>query len=197
MNYCSDCGHPIERRTPSGDHLARYMCTHCGRIHYQNPKIVTGCIPVWGDRLLLCRRAIEPRLGYWTFPAGYLELGETPRIGAEREALEETGVKVEAGELLAVISVPSVSQIYVVHRGYALSNAHHPTRESLETALMLEDEIPWDHIAFPTIYHSLRFFLADRAIGQERFHWMDLLPPDNKANAESHYVAVNENRHEN
>lgn len=194
MNYCSDCGHPVERRTPPGDHVPRYMCTHCGRIHYQNPKIVTGCIPTWGDRLLLCRRAIQPRLGYWTFPAGYLELGETSRTGAEREALEETGVGVEVGDLLAVISIPSISQMYIVHRAQALSASHHPTNESLETALVLENEIPWDLLAFPTIYHSLRFFLDDRAIGQERFHWMELLPPENKPRIVKNYLAVNGDR---
>lgn len=178
MNFCSYCGHPVERRVPAGDHLQRYVCPHCGNIHYQNPKVVAGCIPVWQDKLLLCRRAIEPRKGYWTFPAGYLELGETSSQGAAREALEETGAEIEIGELFVVLNVPDISQIYMVHRARALSDKHHPTPESSETALMGEADIPWRELAFPTIHHSLKFFFADRSAGRKDFHTLDIHPDD-------------------
>ncbi len=178
MNFCSHCGQPVERRVPAGDHLLRHICPRCDYIHYQNPKVVTGCIPVWEDKVLLCRRAIEPRLGYWTFPAGYLEMGETSGQGAARETLEETGVEVAVGALLAVINVPHISQIYMVYRARALSAAHHPTLESSETELVSEADIPWREIAFPTIYHSLKFFFDDRSAGREDFHAVDIRPDD-------------------
>lgn len=179
MNFCSHCGRPVERRIPDGDHLTRDVCGGCGTIHYQNPKVVAGCIPVWSDQLLLCRRAIEPRLGYWTFPAGYLELGETSGQGAAREAQEETGVAVEIGELMMVMNIPQISQIYMVHRARALSDAHHPTLESSETALFDEADIPWDALAFPTIHYGLKFFLEDRRSGGGRgFRAIDLRPED-------------------
>lgn len=178
MKFCSHCGHPVERRTPPGDHLPRYVCPQCERIHYQNPKVIAGCIPAWGNKVILCRRAIEPRLGYWTFPAGYLELGETSAEGAAREALEETAVEVEVGDLLAVINVPHISQIYMVHYGQARSIDHHATLESSETALVSEAEIPWKQIAFPTIYLGLKFYFDDRKTGRKTVHSMDVHPED-------------------
>jgi len=176
MKFCSACGHPLELRTPKGDHLPRHVCVHCGAVHYRNPKVIAGCVPEAADgRILMCRRAIEPRLGLWTIPAGFLELNETSRDGAARETLEETQAKVEVGELFAVIGVPQVSQIYMIHRARLLGEHHGPTDESLETRLMREDEIPWDEIAFPTIYHSLKFFFEDRAHGRQGFHAIDLM----------------------
>src|SRR6185369_12484373 len=114
MKYCSDCGHEVELRVPAGDHVMRHVCPDCGTIHYRNPKVIVGCVPEWEDRILMCKRAIEPRLGRWTFPAGFLELGETSGQGAAREALEEGGCDVDIGELFVVISVPYVSQIYMI-----------------------------------------------------------------------------------
>lgn len=178
MNFCSRCGQPVERRIPEGDHLPRHVCTQCGHIHYQNPKVVAGCIPVWNDQVLLCRRAIEPRLGFWTFPAGYLELGESSGQGAAREAREESRVEVEIGELFVVINVPQISQIYMVHHARALSADHGPTLESSETALVSEADIPWRELAFPTIYRSLQCFFADRSAGQSNFHNIDIHPDD-------------------
>lgn len=174
VKYCAECGQPVVLQVPAGDHLPRYVCPACGAVHYRNPKVIAGCIPEWDGRVLMCRRAIEPRLGLWTFPAGFLELGETSREGAAREAREEARIEVEVEDLFVVIGVPYVSQVYLIHRARMLSPSFGPTAESSEVVLMEENEIPWDAIAFPTIYHSLKFFFADRAAGRRSFHTLDL-----------------------
>lgn len=171
MKFCSQCGHPVVLAIPPGDHVERHVCSHCGAVHYHNPKVIVACIPEWEDgRILMCKRNIEPRLGKWTFPAGFMELHETSGAGAAREALEESLGAVQITDLMAVIDVPHVSQLYVVHRARLLKAEFGPTPESSEVRLMREDEIPWDEIAFPTIWHSLRFFFADRAKGVRGFH---------------------------
>ncbi len=173
--FCNVCGSPVEHRVPEGDNLPRHICPDCGHIQYFNPRIIAGCVPEWEDgRILMCKRNIEPRLGLWTFPAGFLELSETTAQGAAREAREEAQVEVEVGEMLAVINVPYVSQLYVVHHARMLSPDHAPTPESSETCLMTEDEIPWDDIAFPTVFHSLEYFFADRRAGKREIHTLDL-----------------------
>ena len=174
MKFCSECGATVERRVPPGDHLPRNVCPACGTVHYRNPKVIVGCIPEWQDRILMCRRAIEPRLGRWTFPPGFLELGETSGQGAAREALEESRARVEIGELFVVIGVPYVSQLYLIHRARLLAPEFGPTVESSEVRLMSEDEIPWDEIAFLTIWHGLKFLFQDRAAGVPEFHRLDL-----------------------
>jgi len=175
MKYCSTCGQPVELKIPPGDHLPRHVCPACGTVHYRNPKIIVGCVPETEDgRILLCKRAIEPRLGLWTVPAGFLELSETTAQGAARETLEEAQAKVEVGALFAVIGVPYVSQVYMIHRARMLDPHHGSTPESLETRLVAESEIPWEQIAFPTIYHGLKFFFEDRARGVAGFHVLDL-----------------------
>jgi len=175
MKFCSTCGQPVALLIPADDHLPRHVCAACGTVHYQNPKVIVGCVPEWEDgRVLMCKRSIEPRLGLWTFPAGFLEMGETSGEGAARETLEESGAVVEIGELFAVINVPYVSQIFMLHRGRMTSAHHHATPESSETVLMREDEIPWDDIAFPTIYHGLKWFFEDRRLGVKGFHYLDL-----------------------
>lgn len=175
VKYCNACGSAVEHRVPEGDHLPRHVCPRCGHIQYFNPRIIVGCIPEWEDgRILMCRRAIEPRLGLWTFPAGFMEMGETSAQGAARETREESQADVEVGELLVMINVPYISQLYVVHRGRMRSAHHGPTPESTETRLMAEGEIPWEEIAFPTVLHSLRFFFEDRAAGRERIHTLEL-----------------------
>ena len=174
MKFCSECGTAVELRIPAGDHLPRHVCPACGTIHYRNPKVIVGCVPEWDDRILMCKRAIEPRLGLWTFPAGFLELGETSGQGAAREALEEAQAEVDIGELFVVINVPYVSQVYMIHRARMKALTFGPTIESSEVMLMREDEIPWDRIAFPTIFHSLKFFFADRAAGATGVHTLDL-----------------------
>ena len=174
MKFCSSCGGEVVRRVPPGDNLPRDVCPACGSVHYKNPKVIVGCIPEWEDRILLCRRAIEPRLGRWTCPAGFLELGETSAAGAAREAQEESLGQVEVGELFVVINVPYVSQVYLIHRARLLRPEFGPTPESSEVRLMGEAEIPWDEIAFPTIWHGLKFLFQDRASGRQGFHALDL-----------------------
>ena len=177
MKFCSACGSPNEVRIPDdGDHLPRHVCTVCKTIHYINPKIIVGVIPEAPDgRVLMCRRNIEPRKGKWTFPAGFMELGETSGQGAAREGLEESQAVIEVRDLFCVISVTYVSQVYMIHRGRLAEGAHFgPTSESSEVVLMAEDEIPWGEIAFPTIYQSLKYFFADRAAGVKGFHALDL-----------------------
>ncbi len=175
MKFCSDCGGTLERRIPEGDHAPRQVCTQCGVIHYRNPKVIVGCIPEASDgRILMCKRAIHPRHGLWTFPAGFLELGETAASGAAREAKEESGADVEIEDLLAVIDVPYVSQVYMIYRSRLVGSAFHTTPESSEVVLMREDEIPWDAIAFPTIWHSLKFFFQDRSAGLRGIHTLAL-----------------------
>ncbi len=175
MKYCSDCGAAVEHKIPPGDHLPRAVCPACRTVHYHNPKVIVGCIPEWGEQILMCKRAIEPRLGLWTFPAGFLEQHESSGQGAAREALEESRAIVTIGELFVVINVPYVSQVYMVHRAKLTAPQFGPTSESSEVVLMREDEIPWERIAFPTIWHSLKFFYADRKAGCENFHTLDLI----------------------
>lgn len=175
IRYCNVCGASVEFRIPDGDHLPRHICIACGHIQYFNPRVIVGCIPEWSDgRILMCRRNIEPRKGLWTFPAGFMELSETTAQGAGRETLEESQAQVEVGSLLAVISVPYVSQVYMIHRGRMLTPHHGPTPESSETTLMHEDQIPWDEIAFPTVWHSLKFHFSDRVTGFTGVHTLDL-----------------------
>ena len=177
MKFCSACGQPVTVRIPDdGDHLPRHVCTVCHTIHYINPKVIVGVIPEAADgRVLMCRRNIEPRKGMWTFPAGFMELGETSAQGAAREGLEESQAVIEVRDLLCVISVTYVSQVYMIHRGQLAADARYgPTSESSEVVLMREDEIPWSEIAFPTIYQSLKYFFADRSAGSKGFHTLDL-----------------------
>jgi len=166
MRYCSVCGSDrIELRVPAGDHLPRFVCAACGAIHYQNPKVVVGCLPEWDDRVLLCRRAIEPRHGLWTLPAGFLENGETVIAGAARETLEEAGARVEVGELYTMISLPHISQIYMMFRARLVDLDYRAGPESLEVRLFREDEIPWEELAFRTIGRTLRNYFLDRRQG--------------------------------
>jgi len=177
MKFCSSCGSPVVLRIPDdGDHLPRHVCTVCHAIHYINPKIIVGVIPEAPDgRVLMCRRNIEPRFGTWTFPAGFMEMGETTAQGAAREGLEESRAVIEVLDLFSVITVTYVSQVFMVHRGRLPEGASFgPTPESSEVMLMRQEEIPWAEIAFPTIYQSLKFFFSDRTKGVRDFHALDL-----------------------
>jgi len=165
MKYCSECGSPVSLRVPEGDNRPRYACEHCGTIHYQNPNMVVGCIPEWEGRVLLCRRAIEPRYGLWTLPAGFMENGESTQQGAARETLEEADARVEIGPLYSLFNLPHINQVYLLYRGRLLDRDFGPGVESLEVRLFSEDEVPWDRLAFPVVTETLRLYFADRANG--------------------------------
>jgi ADP-ribose pyrophosphatase YjhB (NUDIX family) len=146
------------------------VCDVCHTVHYENPKIVVGCIPEKDGRVLLCRRAIEPRLGFWTIPAGFLETGETVAEGARREALEETGSLVEIGDLFSVFNLLPYGQVYLIFRARLVDDGFHPTEESLEVRLFKEEEVPWGDLAFETVSRSLGLYFADRAGGRFSLH---------------------------
>ena len=178
MNFCSNCGAAVELRIPPGDTLPRYVCRQCTTVHYQNPKLVVGALAQWEDRILLCRRAIEPRHGFWTLPAGFMENDETTAQAAARETAEEARARIEVGELYTMIDVPYISQVHLVYRARLLDLDFSAGEESLEVALLSEDEIPWDQIAFRTIGMTLRYFFEDRRRGNWPFHCTSLaLPP--------------------
>jgi ADP-ribose pyrophosphatase YjhB (NUDIX family) len=180
MKFCSHCGQSVTVQVPEGDHRPRHVCTGCGAIHYQNPKIVAGCVPEHEGRILLCRRAIEPRLGFWTIPAGFMENGETTQDAARRESLEEAQAEVEIGSLLAVVHVLHADQVHVMFRAKLPQPEFGPSPESLEVMLCDEADIPWTEIAFRSVDFALRRYLEDRRAGLERHHFtaIDLRPRD-------------------
>jgi len=171
MNFCSQCGKPVELRIPPGDHLPRFVCPHCGTIHYENPRIIAGCVPNHEGRVLLCRRAIEPRLGYWTFPAGFMENGETVQQAATRESLEEARAQVQIGSLLAIVHVFEARQVHIFFRATLPRAEFGIAPESLEVGLFAQTDIPWTEIAFPSIEFALRKYFSDRAAGREDHHF--------------------------
>jgi len=176
MKFCSKCGAEVALRIPEGDDRARFMCESCGAIHYTNPKMVVGCIPEWNGEILLCRRAIPPGYGKWTLPAGYLEDKETVYQGIEREALEEAGARVVDLQPFALLNLSFISQIYFMSRAHLLDMEFKPGFESLDVKLFGEMKIPWDQIAFPVIFETLRLYFKDRATGVFPFHVKDIRP---------------------
>ncbi len=170
MNYCSQCAARVSLKVPAGDSLPRYVCEACDTIHYQNPKLVVGCIPEWEDRILLCRRAIEPRLGLWTVPAGFMENGETTMAGAARETLEEANARVDVLQLYALYNIPHISQVYVLFRARLLDLEFSAGEESLEVRLFTQAEIPWQDLAFATVRNTLTHYFEDRARGRYELH---------------------------
>jgi ADP-ribose pyrophosphatase YjhB (NUDIX family) len=175
VKFCPHCAAPVALRVPEGDTHPRHVCTACGAIHYQNPKVVVGCIPQWEDKILLCRRAIEPRHGLWTLPAGFMENDETTIEGAVRETLEEAGARVDVLDLHTLFNLPHVNQVYVMFRGNLLDLDFGPGPESLEVALYEESEIPWDAMAFPVIEQTLKLYFEDRRRGHYRIHTGDII----------------------
>ena len=162
MNFCSQCGAPVSHRIPSGDSRLRFICDQCHTIHYQNPRIVAGCVPVWQDKILLCRRAIEPRHGFWTLPAGFMENGETMEQAAARETLEEASARVHNLELYTLFDLPHINQVYTFFRAELSDLDFAAGEESLEVALFEQAQIPWQELAFPTVGRTLECFFADR-----------------------------------
>ena len=165
VNFCSQCAAPVTRRVPPGDDRPRHVCNACGTIHYQNPKIVAGCVPEYEGRILLCLRAIEPRSGLWTLPAGFMENGETIAQAAARETLEEASARVEIDGMFACLDIPRINQVYVMYRARIPDGEFSPGAESLDVRLYDEAEVPWDEIAFPAITRTLDLWFQDRRSG--------------------------------
>ncbi len=177
IKFCCTCGSAVIHRIPQGDSLERAVCESCGHIQYVNPKIVVGCLPVYGERILMCKRAIEPRLGLWTLPAGFMEMGESAAEGAAREALEEANAKVQIEDLYTVYSIPHISQVYMMFLARLVDPAVSPGVESLEVKLVTESEIPWDQLAFAMVKRTLTHFLEDRKTGVFVPRFGDIMPP--------------------
>lgn len=180
QQFCSQCGHALTRQIPPDDNRIRDLCTHCGAVHYQNPRNVVGVVPIWGDQVLLCRRAIQPRHGKWTLPAGFMELGESTQQGAERENQEESGARIQVLSLFTVIDVPSVNQVHLYYLAKVLGPQLAPGPESLEAAFFDLDKIPWRELAFRTVSTTLEHYLQDRNAGRFATHHyaIDLRFPD-------------------
>lgn len=166
MKYCSVCGELVALKTPSNDNRLRFVCEFCGTIHYQNPRIVVGCVPVFEERVLLCRRAIEPRKGFWTLPAGFMENGETCSEGAQRETLEEACAEVSDLQLYTLFDLPHISQVYMFYRAQLVDGVFGVGEESLETELLPFEDIPWEHLAFPVVTETLRYYFEDGPRGE-------------------------------
>jgi len=165
MKYCSNCGMRVVRRVPYGDHVPRYVCDHCQTVHYDNPRVIVGCIAEWNGRILLCRRSIEPRRGYWTVPAGFMENGESSVEGALRETWEESGTRIELEGLYSVFDIPEIHQVYLIYRGHLLSPKYNPGSESMDVRLMKPMEIPWDQLTYPAVGSILERYIRERGDG--------------------------------
>ena len=178
MKFCNVCGGSINRLIPKGDNRERYVCSDeaCGEIHYQNPRIITGCLPIYKEQILLCRRAIEPRLGLWTLPAGFLENQETTQQGAERESLEEANANLDIKELYTIFDIPHINQVYFFYRAELLDTHFSPGIESLDVKLFKIEDIPWDELAFPAIKKTLEYYIEDSAKQQFKFRSAILEP---------------------
>ena len=176
MKFCSQCGSIMAYRIPEDDDRERFVCDACGTIHYENPKMVVGCIPIWKDRILLCRRSIEPQYGKWTIPAGFFEQNETVEAGAKRELYEEARAVVEFLEPYALYSIPHISQVYLIFRGPIKDGKFRAGHETLETRLFDKDEIPWDDLAFSVVREVLVRYCDDFSNGVFPFYTGVILP---------------------
>lgn len=172
--HCRACGSAVNYEVPADDNRPRAVCPACATIHYENPLNVVGTVPVWEDQVLLCRRAIEPRRGLWTLPAGFMELGETTAEGALRETVEEAGAHVELQGLFTLLNVVRVGQVHLFYRARMLDTHLDPGTETLEARLFRESEIPWDELAFRTVRETLVRFFDDRKTGQFGVHCADI-----------------------
>lgn len=175
MKFCSDCGATLVRRVPHGDTRARDICDRCHTVHYENPKVVAGCLALWEGRVLLCRRAIEPRYGLWTLPAGFMENEETTAEAAARETLEEAKARVDIDGLYTLFNLPHISQVYMLFRARLRDLDFGPGTESLAVALFDEVDLPWDTLAFPAVRETLRLYFRDCAQGRFPLRVGDLL----------------------
>ena len=176
IKHCRNCGEAVVYRIPDdGDTKPRAICPACETIHYENPLNVVGTVPYWGDKVLLCKRNIEPRWGKWTLPAGFLELGETTAQGAARETLEEAGAQIEMEGLFSVINVARVGQVHMFYRARLLSDHFEPGHETIEAQLYAESEIPWEEIAFRTVKETLERYFEDRRRGHYAVHDVEIV----------------------
>lgn len=166
MKFCSACGHTVEFTVPENDDRQRYVCGNCKTIHYTNPRIIVGCLPVFEGKVLLCKRAIEPRYGKWTLPAGFMENGESTSQGAARETWEEARAQVENLELYYLFDVPAINQVYLFYKCDLVDGKFGVGPESLESALFEESDIPWSELAFPVVSETLKTYFSDRAAGE-------------------------------
>ena len=175
IRHCKQCGTAVTYRLPDdGDTRERAICPACHTVHYENPLNVVGTIPIWNDQVLLCKRNIEPRLGKWTLPAGFMELGETVMQGAARETQEEAGAQFQMLELFSIMNVVRVGQVHFFFRAQLTSPDFDPGHETQEARLFAERDIPWDDIAFRTVRETLRCYFADRARGHYSLHQIDI-----------------------
>ncbi|WP_257274916.1 NUDIX hydrolase [Endozoicomonas sp. ONNA1] len=180
MNFCSECGAKVSKKIPCGDNRLRDVCDDCGKIHYQNPLIVAGCLPVYEGKVLLCKRAIEPRRGYWTLPGGFMELGETLEQAALRETMEEAGAEVTLQSLYTLFNIVHVSQLSVFFLAHLDKPEFCAGEESEAVALFSEEDIPWDELAFNTISRTLRHYFSDRQTGCFPQRMEDIALPDRR-----------------
>ena len=170
MRYCPQCGHAVNMTIPAGDNRLRAVCPSCEFIDYDNPRLITGTIPLYNGKILLCRRNIEPRLGFWTLPAGFMENQETTSEGALRETLEESGSTAICKQAFSMISIPRINQVHLFYIAELEKDDFHATEESSEVALFALDEIPWDELAFSSVTKTIEFFIEDHKKGQYDFH---------------------------
>jgi ADP-ribose pyrophosphatase YjhB (NUDIX family) len=174
IRHCRACGHEVAYRVPPDDNRERAVCLQCQHIDYENPLNVVGTVPAWEDQVLLCRRNIEPRHGFWTLPAGFMELGESTEAGALRETDEEAGARIELQGLFSVLNVVRVGQVHLYYRARLMDTAFAPGHETIEARLFREDEIPWDDLAFRTVRVTLERYFADRRAGSFGIHCADI-----------------------
>ncbi len=170
MNFCSNCGKTVRYGLAEGEDRPRFVCDHCQTIHYQNPNIVAGCLPIWGDKVLLCKRAIPPRKGFWNVPGGYMENGETVEEGAAREVWEEANIRVKPFHLQMLFSIARINQVYMHFLADLPDLSFSCGVESLEVQLFAENEIPWKEIAFTSSHYTLRTYFQDRKLGRHQLH---------------------------
>lgn len=175
MKYCSSCGSRVAYQVPEGDNRQRFVCENCHTIFYSNPKIVVGAIPVWENKILLCRRAIEPSLGKWTLPAGYLENGETLEECAIRETGEEACADIIGLKPYAAINIPHINQVYFMFRAHLAADIYAAGDESLEVKLVLPEDIPWADLSFPSIRQTLRMYCEDLHLEKFTFKMHDIV----------------------
>lgn len=178
IRYCNHCGAEVDFVVPIGDSLPRHQCPRCAHIQYENPRLIVGCVATWENKILLCRRAIEPRLGYWTLPAGFMENAETTGEAAVRETQEEAGASVVIDAPFAMVSIAHINQVHLFYRAHLTSPDYQAGEESLEVALLAAGDIPWQEMAFRSVTYCLEHFLSDRELGAYGFHETSLAPLD-------------------